>query len=305
MMLVLLYGALFLVGLFVLVRSSDAFVDYAKELSLSFGVSPFVVGITIVSVGTSLPELVTSVIAVTGGSSDLVLGNVMGSNIANVFFIGGIGALIAGRLRTKENLMAVDLPFFVGTALLLGLIIMDATVSLFEGILLCVCLILYVVYAASKKRAAKEHRTRFSWVSIFGVLLSGVLIYFSAQLSVQSIVRVGELVGIATSVLGASVVALGTSFPELFVTIAAARKNETDIVLGNILGSNIFNILGVVGIPRLFGALAVSPLMLTIVLPIMITATLLFFVMVQERELSKWEGMFLLLLYVFFLSAIF
>jgi len=246
----------------VLLRASDYFTDSAETVGLSFRIPAFVVGVTIVAVGTSLPELVSSIIAVLAGSSEIVAGNVVGSNIANIFLVLGIAAIISGGLRTSYELVRVDLPMLVGSAFLLTVFIWDGVFNIYEGILSLLAFIIYVSYAVHtqrerkfKKPIEKPEESRISTKTILILLVSSVFIYIGAKFTIDSVIQLSNILNIGTEILAASVIALGTSLPELVVSLRAASRGKKEIAMGNILGSNIFNSLVVMGIPVFFGTL--------------------------------------------------
>jgi cation:H+ antiporter len=274
----------------------------------------FLVRVTIVSIGTSMPELVASVLAVLRGSSEIVAGNVVGSNVTNLLLVLGLAAIIGGRLRIEYDLVKVDLPFLVGSAFFLALVLWSGGVSRSEGVLSLCGLGLYVWYALTGKAPIeRELDGRESaiaaeprWLRSTLVLIGAAgLIYLGADWTVEAVVRISGLVGIGAEVIAASAVALGTSLPEVAVTVAAARRGRPEVAVGNVLGSNVFNAFAVVGASALVGPLVVPQSILNFGLPVMIIATLLAFFMIMEKEMTKWEGWLSLLFYVYFLGALF
>ena len=319
MLSVLLWALIFIVSLALLVKASDVFTDSAERIGIGFGISPFIIGVTIVAVGTSTPELVSSVLAVIKGSPEIVAGNVMGSNVTNIFLILGISAIIGKKMVTSYQLANVDLPIFVGSAFLVSLMVMDGAFSLAEALLCLACLLVYLVYAVRAERVADQVKEKF--LEAEGIVIrekrrpdlkvytklsiSLFFLYIGANYTVVSVVRLSEMVGIGTEVIAASAVALGTSLPELVVSVRAAAMNKPELAIGNILGSNIFNALGIMGISALFGTLVISEMITGFVMPMMIVATLLYFVVIWENEVTQWEGWMLVIFYVFFLGKLF
>lgn len=322
-MLPLLFWALvFVASLAVLVKASDHFTDSAERIGISFGISPFIIGVTIVAVGTSTPELVSSVLAVMKGSSEIVVGDVMGSNVTNIFLVLGLSAIVGKKMVTKYELANVDLPLFVGSAILLSLMVADGAYSLAEALLSLSLLIVYILYAISVERVADEAMARSQeameteGVSHFEtrrlnpkvyltLLLSVFFLYIGANYTVVSVVNLSEMAGIGTEIIAATAVALGTSLPELVVSVRAAAMNKPELAIGNILGSNIFNALGIMGISALFGTLVIPETITGFVMPMMIIATLLYFVVIWEKEITLWEGWMMVIFYIFFLGKLF
>jgi len=320
-----LWIGVFVISLAVLVKSSDYFTGSAEKIGLWLGIPTFFIGVSIVAIGTSLPELISSIIAVLDNSSEIVIGNVLGSNIANIFLILGAAGIIAKKqLELSRNLLHVDLPFLVGTSFLLAITIWDGIFTMFEGIFLLVVLLIYSIYLVkSREKPEKEVRKQLRGIKgelvnhnveekkkisliVWIILLASVIgVYLGAKFTVESVINLAKILNIRTEVIAASAVALGTSLPELAVTISATRRNKPEIAVGNILGSNIFNILAVMGISSLFGVLTIPKSMIVFSLPIMIIATLMFFFITQNKEITRWEGGMLLAFYVLFIVKLF
>jgi len=313
----LIWVVIFIVSLFVLIKAASYFTNSAEKIGLYFGISAFIVGVTIVSVGTSLPELVSSIIAVLKGSSEIVVGNVIGSNITNIFLILGIAAIVGKNLKITYEIIHVDLPILVGSAFLFGLTIWDGVLSLPEALLLIAGIIVYFLYIVNSQKEHKDIKIKeemkgelrkskkLDAKTIVIFIISAFFIYVSAKYTIESVIKISEMLSIGKEIIAASAVALGTSLPELTVSIIAAKKGKPEIAVGNVLGSNIFNTFVVMGVPALFGALIIPQNMIVFALPIMIIATLLFFFIAQEKEVTRWEGWMLLLFYVFFIGKLF
>lgn len=308
-----LWSLVLVVGLAVLVKAADWFTDASDRLGRSFGLSPFVVGVTIMAVGTSLPELVSSILAVLRDAPEIVAGNVVGSNITNLLLIMGITGVAVGHLRMTHEIIHVDLPFLAGSAFLLAAFLWDGEVSLGEGILALLGLALYLHYALKNHRVPKDERDDRDGdgrrigrlVPSLVVLAAALLIWLGAELTVAAVIQLSDLLVIGREVIAASAVALGTSLPEVMVAIAASRMGKGELAIGNVLGSNVFNSFAVIGVSALFGTLIVPASILQFALPLMVAATVLAVFMVMEKELTLWEGWLLLLFYVFYLGALF
>jgi cation:H+ antiporter len=310
----------FIVAVTVLVKSADWFTDGAEELGVYLGVPAYVVGVTIVAVGTSLPELVSSIVAVSTGNPVIVVSNVVGSNITNIFLVLGFAAIIGRRLSVTYEIIHVDLPMLVASAAFVVFVAWDGVVNLPEGLLLVAGAGVYMMYAVSISRQrgrvhediAEEIVEEYEiergkldpwvWPRIAG---GAVLLYFAADYTIRAVVELATILDVGTDLIALSAVALGTSLPELVVSILAARRGMLEIAMGNVLGSSVFNSFAVVGIPALFTPLPVSDLVLQVGLPVMVVATLLYFFMAQDREITRWEGMLLLLLYVLYIGKLF
>lgn len=302
---------IFIVSLFVLIKASDFFTDAAEKIGISLGISPFLIGVTIVSVGTSLPELISSITAVYQNSSEIVFGNVMGSNIANIFLIIGTASLISSPLKILYELIHVDLPLFVGSAFLLGLTVLDSNFSINEAIICILGYVVYVFYTISSGKEEQQSETidtsqkSFPVKQIVIVIVSALFVFFGATYTIKSVTKISEILEIGKELIALSAVALGTSLPELIVTIYAARKGNPEIAVGNVLGSNIFNSLIVMGIPRLTGKLEIPDDVLGSGLLVLLVGTILFFFVTQDKQVTRWEGLIFFIFYGWFIGNIF
>ena len=305
----LYWFAVFAISLFTLLKSSDFFIDSAEKVGLSLGIPAFVIGITIVALGTSLPELVSGIVAVLRNSSEIVASNVVGSNIANVLLVLGVIALYGKRLEIKSGMNKVDTFVLFGSAGLLAATVWNGMFSKIEALLFLALLIAYVwnTFRQTRHRKADgEKRPSLKRKTVLFLVASSFFIYLSADYNITSIIKLAEILNIGKDVIAMSAVALGTSLPELFVSISAVKKNNTEMALGNILGSNIFNILAVMSIPTFFGNyLHISPKLLGLSLPVMLLATVLYFLVVRNRIIHRWEGMVLVGLYAVFMFLLF
>lgn len=297
-------------------KASDWFSDAAVRLGHRFGMPAFLIGVTIVALGTSLPELVSSLVAIYRGAPEIVAGNVVGSNIANLLLILGLAGVVTGHLRIAYNVLSVDLPFLAGSALFVGLIAWNSSISRGDALLCIAGFIIYFSYALSRQDqddqpdaadAASEEGEKpvLGLPPVIALVLSGLLIYLGADLTIQSVIAVAGIAGLGTETIAASAVALGTSLPEVAVTLAAIRQGRTELAIGNILGSNIFNSFAILGVTGLLGPLVVSPDLIAFALPMMIVASFLAIFVIMEQELTRWEGWLLLLFYIFFLGSLF
>jgi len=296
-----IYLSLFVVSLFVLIKASDFFVDAAESIGLSLGISPFIIGVTIVAFGTSLPELAASIVAVLSGSSELVVANAVGSNITNIVLVLGVAAIVSGNIYLKHNIMDTDMPLLIGSAAFLYFVLADQVVTTMEAILFLLALIIFIVNSALGDRDETADRKPVQIKQYLILLLAGVFIYFGATYTIVAIKELSILLNVNQEIIGLTAVALGTSLPEVAVSVSAARKGKAEIAVGNILGSNIFNTYCVMGIPALIGNLTIPDGIISFSLPFMIFVTILFAYMIHSKKVSKWEGALLILMYVFFL----
>ena len=296
---------MFIASLFVLVQSSKHLTNSAENIGVYFKLPEFVTGVAILAVGSSIPELATSIASVFSKSSEIVVGNVLGSNITNIFLVLGVTAIIGKRISLKYNLMIVDVPFLIGSAFLLLLALQDLYFSKIEAVLFLAGIMIYMAYLAKvKKLRFKKRDVNIAKQSIV-FILSAALLCISAKYAVQSVVELSNILNIGTTIIAASVMALATSLPELLITIHALRKHTAELAIGNILGSNVFNSLAVMGIPAMLGTLTIPKAFVSFAMPLMIIATLMYFFMLQEREITKWEGYLLIVFYLFFITKLF
>jgi cation:H+ antiporter len=317
MLSILLWLFIFIVSLYVLIRASDYFTASAEKIGLAFGIPDFVLGVTIVALGTSLPELISSIFAVLRNSSEIVIGNVVGSNITNIFLIVGITAVAARKLKVAYELIHIDLPLLMGTALFLTITVWDGRFTVFEALLCLLILVIYIIHIlktgpAVDRREMNRHRTgkksvknRIGFRTFVLLAVSAVFIYLGGRYTIESVIILSQIIGVGKEILAASAVAFGTSLPELVVSITAARKGRPEIAVGNVLGSNVFNALAVMAIPGLIRPLTIPPLIITFAVPMMVIASLLFFFMAQDKEITQWEGWLLLVFYAFFIGGLF
>lgn len=277
---------LFLVGIGLLIAGAELLVRGSVRLALGLGISPLVVGLTVVAAGTSSPELAVTVQSSLAGQADLALGNVVGSNIANVLLILGLAAVITP-LVVQQKLVRLDVPIMIGVSLLLLLLALDGLISRVDGAILVTGIVAYVLLAVvqsrrENKRVAQEYAeeydqttrpTGWRWLQNIGLVVVGLaLLVLGARWIVDGAVEFAHYMGVRELIVGLTVVAIGTSLPEIAATVIASLRGERDIAVGNVVGSCIFNILGVLGVAGVLApaGVAVSPVLLQLDLPVMI-----------------------------------
>lgn len=296
----------FIGALAVLLFASDKFIGAAEKIGLSLGIPSFIVGVTIVAAGTSLPELISSIFAVLEGSPEIVVGNVVGSNITNILLVLGVTAMVAKNIEIKFAVLDIDLPLFIGSAFLLYFLLMDGYFGTFDAIVCLAGLLIFLFYTFSSDREEEEgERPKLTPIVFVMLALSGIGIWFGAEWTVKSVIKIADMVGIGKEVVALSMVALGTSMPEIVVSVMAARKGNAEMAVGNVLGSNIFNTFAVMGIPALFGGLVIPESILVFSLPMMVAASILFLIMSLDKKIAFAEGAMLLLFYVVFIVHLF
>lgn len=301
----------FIISLVVLVKSCDWLLDNAEKIGWSLGMSPFLIGVTILAIGTSLPELVSGLFAVFNGVTEIVVANAVGSNVANILLVIGVTVVVARKLHVTKDLIDLDLPLVALSTALLYIVIQDAKVTLIEACILLFAYVSYLVFSfvTKEKEMLKEPEdveSKTAGKKEYIFLTIGMIgLAISASYLIKSVIELSTLLNIAPSLISITAVAIGTSLPELLVSIKAALAGKSEAALGNIFGSNIFNVLGVVGIPGLFATLHVDSQTLSIGVPFVILATALFVISGISRKIHIQEGIFYLCLYLLFIGKLF
>lgn len=294
---------LLIVGFIMLVKGADWFVEGASGIARKMGIPQLVVGLTIVAMGTSAPEAAVSITAALKGNAGITIGNVVGSNILNILIILGLTALIRACLIQKSTLL-IEIPFMILVTVVL--LLMGKTggmVTRVEGIILWVLFIAYLAYLfvlARKGKTDEETEERPVWKLLIFAVFGGVLVVWGSDVTVDSATYIAEAAGLSQRFIGLTIVAFGTSLPELVTSLVAAKKGNSDIAIGNIVGSNIFNILFVVGtsaciIPILFEANFVIDALVAI-----FTAALLWVAVAKTRKLTYSWGIVMLITYAIY-----
>lgn len=305
---------LFVIGIYLLVKSADLIVDSSSSMAKKLGVSSLVIGLTVVAFGTSLPELVVNVIAAFQGASEVSFGNIVGSNIANILLILGVTALVAN-VKVKSSTVWKEIPF----ALLASFVFFALTTKIFfgegtfltwnDGVILLALFAMFLYYVFNMAKRDQSHLEDTgdihdpNW-KIWLMFVAGLVgIYFGGRFVVDGAVFIAGQLGLSEYLISATIIALGTSLPELVVSVTAALKKNVDLAVGNIVGSNIFNLLWVFGVIALISPMKV-PGFIIFDIGVMFLVTLLLFVfmfMWSKNELRKKEGVVFLLLYALYI----
>jgi len=301
-------------GLVALVVGAELLVRGASRLALAWGVSPLVVGLTIVAFGTSAPEMTVSVAAVLDGHTDMAVGNAVGSNTFNVLFILGLAAIITP-LAVHVQVIRQELPIMIGAGVLMLVLGQDGVISLLDGALLVACLVGYTVFLIVQSRAETAPAAGYDdcpaagtrpWVHMLMVAVGLVLLVGGSQALVSAAVVFARALGVSEVVIGLTIIAAGTSLPEVAASVTAALKGQRDLAVGNVVGSCTFNLLGVVGVAGLAAAPAGLPMPDAVlrfdawVMLAALAACLPIFV--SGREIARWEGVVFLLYYAAYTS---
>jgi cation:H+ antiporter len=315
---ILLWIGVLALSLFGLIKSADYFTEYSEKIGLLLGMSSFIVGATIVAIGTSLPELVSSLFALNAGSPEFVVDNIIGSNIANAMLILGIAAVVAKKgLKITTSLIDVDLPFFFMSMAIFGYFAFDAIISRAEGIALLVFFGIFIIYNIKSEPELddademKELTETYDGGSkkdirkyIGIIILSIAVLSVSAKYLIDSILTLSTLLNISSSTLTITVVALGTSLPEILTSIAAVKRGNHGMAIGNVLGSNTFNLLLIGGLPALITPLIIAPMTFAVGLPFLVISTFVAIFVMFDNKIRPWEGVAMLFFYAVFIAKI-
>ncbi len=311
------YGAI-LLGLIVLVWSADKFVIGAAATARHFGMSPLLVGLTIVSIGTSAPEMFVSAVAAIDGAGNLAIGNALGSNITNILLVLGVTALIAP-ITLQRSLLKKELPLLLLVGIIGGLTLMDLELNLIDAAILIVALIiaLYLMFLDSSEssvaiidgdEAAEIENTNMT-SAIFWLVIGLVALMMSSKLLVWGATGIAHALGVSDLVIGLTIVAIGTSLPELAASVASALKGHHDIAIGNVIGSNIFNLLAVMPIPGLLAVTAVEPMAFERDYMVMMGATImliaLFAINYRKGTMGRVSGLLMISTFIVYLVSLF
>jgi len=310
---ILLWIGVFVAALAGLLYSADIFTQNAEKVGLAMGLSSFLVGAVITAIGTSLPEVITSLIATIQANGDpevssFAIDNVIGSNIANSLLVIGICAIVVRKLIVKKELIDIDLPFLFASNGLFLVFIMDGQFTIAEGVLSLVLLMVFMGYTLTSNDDLEEvddsDHEKINPRNIVMLVLACGGIYLGGKYTIDSLMNLSEIFGITSSVLTMLLVALGTSLPEVVVSTKAALSGKHGVAVGNVFGSNVFNVLVVPSIPVFFGAVTVSGAAMTIGIPFFIISILALIFSSFDNKINSWEGIPLLVIYAAFVGKI-
>lgn len=295
---------LLLVGFIFLIKGADYFVEGSSNIAKKFKISPMIIGLTIVAMGTSMPELSVSVTSSLIGKNDMSLANVVGSNMFNILMALGVSSLIIN-LPIKKDSIKFDIPFLIGIGISLLLMLFDLKLSIFEGLILIGIFIFYLwktlkPILKKKDKDIKENEEKnksifkmivISLVGIIGIIIGGDMVVDNAS-------KIAEIFGMSQNLIGLTIVAVGTSLPEFVTSIMAIKKGENEIAIGNVVGSNIFNILLILGVSSVVNPLMVNIVGLIDVLFMIVSSILLYLFVRKNKNLNRYQGITFILLYV-------
>ncbi len=306
----ILMVVLLVVGIFLLVKGADLFVDGACDLSEKLKIPAYLVGLTVVAFGTSLPEAAVSITAAIDGSNEIAIGNVIGSNIFNTLMVLGASALMAP-VVVKKDLIKRDFPFCLGITVLLAIFLItfnssSAELTRAEGVILLVLFAVFMAYSiilgkkeGLEESAETEEKKEFPmWKCLLFIVMGIAGVVAGGTLTVNGAKMMAEALGMSETVIGLTVVAIGTSLPELVTSVVAAKKKQNDIAVGNVIGSNIFNILFILGVSSVINPIVPEDAFIMID-AIILTAimVLTFFISLAARKINRFSGVLMILIY--------
>ncbi|MBR3511259.1 MAG: calcium/sodium antiporter [Alphaproteobacteria bacterium] len=299
---------LLILGFAMLSKGADVLVDGASAMARKFNIPEIVIGLTIVACGTSAPEAAVSISSVINGASGVGVGNILGSNIANILLILGVSALITN-LYVQKNTILYEIPFVAFISVLLMFMGWQyGTVSRVSALVLCVLFVLFLFYLfviSKNQKTENSNVEKMSSIKMILFILIGIAaLVVGAKLTVNSAINIARALNISERVIGLTVIAFGTSLPELVTCIAAAIKKHSDIAIGNIVGSNIFNILFVLGVTGLIQPIPFENAFLIDSAWGIVATVLLWIFVVNDKKLTKGKGLILLMMYVVYVISL-
>ncbi len=305
-------------GIALIIYSADRLVDGASAVAKRFGINDLIIGLTIVAFGTSAPELTVNIFSALKGSTDIAIGNVLGSNISNIFLIVGVAAIIYP-IHIQDNTKWKEIPFSLLAVVILGILANDVLIdnadtnfiSRSDGFILLSFLIIFLIYTFGMAKkgvlnsGSEEHIKKMPlWKSIFFIIIGLAGLYFGGDYMIEGAVNIAKALGMSERVIGLTIIAVGTSLPELATSIAAARKKKPDIIIGNVIGSNIFNVFFILGTTACISPLPFND-KINFDLIIAVSASVLLFVStltLGKKVIVRTEGIIFVLIYISYIT---
>jgi cation:H+ antiporter len=321
-------------SLYVLVKAADYFTDYAEKMGKILKLPNFIVGVLIVALGTSLPELATSIAGVYSGEIEFLSGNVLGTVIANILFGVSLTVIIVNKpLKLNWDIVSNDLPFFAAAIFLTAIALLDGKFTFIEALLFLAGYVIYVFYAyyiqKSERASIKEKydkqlkrkiKSEIADIEkrdkklkgkkalikiIIYLIISLIVVAIASNYVVESVINIATILGLGTSVIAATAVAIGTSLPEIMVAIVAAKKGNFDMAIGDILGSSIFDLFIIYGIIGLFTTLTISHEFFVILISFLIASFVLLWMALIDKQITRSEGWIYIIIYLMFVGKLF
>lgn len=307
----LIWGGVFIAALVALIKGADWVLDSSQKIGLALGMSPFLVGVVIIGFGTSLPELVSSLFGMASGASEIPAANAVGSNIANILLIVGLAAIMSrSALTVTKNLIDLEIPLLSLVTLIFFGVAYDGLITQPESIFLLLAFILYLLYSFFQKDPSDatspvEGRPKLTMMDFILLVVGFVLLVGGAKYLIDAVLAISSAAGISVGIITILAVAVGTSLPELIISVKAALAKNAEVSIGNIFGSNIFNLLLVVGGAGMMGVQRLDAATVGIALPMLLATTFFFVISGISNRIHVWEGAFYLLAYTLFCAKLF
>ena len=301
---------LLIVGMALLIKGADFFVDWASQVAKAMKIPSLIIGLTLVSIGTSMPEMSVSIQSAIQNLDDMSFGNVVGSNIFNTFVVIGASALFT-TLTVSNDMKKYDIPILIGIYLILilfGFVIGPFEVTLIESILILSLLFIYtffLIYRSRKEKSEEENTKQRKWYfNVLFIILGLAGIIFGGDLVVDNAVVLATKLGMSELLVGLTIVAVGTSLPELVTSMVAAKKGENDIAVGNAIGSSIFNIILILGLSGIISPYAVGESYLIDLMVMLCSAVIILIMSMTDGKIGKGKGIILIMIYALYLTYI-
>lgn len=300
---------IFVVAITLLLISANFFTKAAEKIGKWLKLSPFVIGVFIVGIGTSLPELVSGILSVINNTSEILPGNIMGSNISNILLVTGFAVAINRKTIVLQSAyIYVDLHFLLGAFTVFYILAYDGVIEFIEasiGLLIFVIYAFYLIKGGAEEKHldtdSKKEIKKFPVVQMLILIIAAVGIYFGADYTVSSLSEIAIELNVPASVVALTALSLGTTLPELTVNINAIRQGKAEMAIGNVLGSCIFNTLIIPGAAAMFGSISVPDNLISFALPVMAASGILFYLLAQDKKISAWEGLLFVAIYILFI----
>ena len=303
------------VGMFFMIKGADWFVEGASKVAKAMKIPSLIIGLTLVSIGTSCPELSVSVQSAIQGFNDMSFGNVIGSNIFNTFIVIGVSSFFVP-LVVSKHMFKYDIPVAMAiyvVVLLMGFVITPNVINFWEGIILIVIMVAYTAFLILRSRdeikAAKEHDTdegpkRKWYINVLLIVLGLAGIIFGGDFVVDSASYIAKTLGMSDLLVGLTIVAIGTSLPELVTSIVAAKKGENDIAIGNAIGSCIYNIILILALSSIISEMPITMQQLLDVVVMLLSAVVIMVLSAKKKEINKYSGLIMIVIYVVYFTYI-
>lgn len=294
-----------LIGFIFLIKGADLFVDGSSSIARKFNIPSMIIGLTIVAMGTSAPEASVSITSALSGLNDICVANVVGSNFFNILIVLGLSATISN-LPVEKNTIKIDMPLLLLTCILTIIFGVDMTFSRIESIIFLTIFVLFIVNSIKiAKQEPSEDVEEKEDKSMFKILMLTVIgivgIVWGGDIVVDAATKIATMFGMSENLIGLTIVAVGTSLPELVTSVVATRKGETDIAIGNVIGSNIFNILFVLGMSMLINPINITSIVMIDILFMTIISVLLIMITKSKNKLTRTDGVMFIIIYLIYM----